>query len=183
MDLYHILLYLHISSAIVWLGAGLLVTLLQERAFRSGDAQEVLRGFADEGWLAPRLFIPAALSTLVLGILLVLEGGWGFTTPWIAIGLVGFATTFVTGIAFLKPTAERIVGMIGQDGRLTPAAVTETRKRLLVGRIDLAVLFLVVFDMAVRPAGDELAVFGLVGVLLVSAAALSAWMRRSPSAV
>ncbi|MFN2525663.1 MAG: DUF2269 family protein [Actinomycetota bacterium] len=174
MTRYDILLYLHVSSAIIWLGAGLLTIVLQERAFRSGDAGEVLRGFQDEGWLAPRLFIPAALSTLVLGVLLVIEGDWGFTTPWILIGLGGFATTFITGIAFLKPTGERIAEIISRDVRLSPAVVAEARRRLMVGRIDIAILFTVVFDMAVKPDGGEVVTLLVVLAILVTVAALSA---------
>jgi len=173
MSRYEILLFLHVSSAIIWLGAGLLTIVEQERAFRSQDAQQILRGFQDEGWLAPRLFIPAALTTFLLGTALVLEGGWGFTTPWILVGLGGFAATFLTGIAFLKPTGERIGRMLGQSGRLSPQIVADMRKRLLVGRIDMAVLFTVVFDMAVKPDGDEIVLIvvvaaGLTGIALAT---------------
>lgn len=177
MTSYEFVLYLHIASAIIWLGAGFLTVVGQERAYRSSDTAQILRGFQDEGWLAPRLFIPTALSTLALGILLVILGDWGFTTPWILVGLGGFATTFVTGIAFLKPVGESIADALGRDATMDPVVTSRLKKRLLVGRIDMAVLFTVVFDMAVKPSGAELVLLLVVAAVLVTIAVVTG--RRS----
>jgi uncharacterized membrane protein len=168
MTSYELTLYLHIASAIIWLGAGFLTIVGQERAYRSGDTAQILRAFQDESWLAPRLFIPAALSTLALGVLLVILGEWGFTTPWILVGLAGFATTFVTGIAFLKPVGARIAGALSRDATLDPLVTSRLRRRLLVGRVDMAVLFTVVFDMAVKPSGNELVLVLAASVVLLA---------------
>lgn len=182
MTSYEFVLYLHIATAIIWLGAGFLTIVAQERAYRSGDTAQILRGFHDEGWLAPRLFIPAALSTLILGILLVILGDWGFTTPWILVGLGGFATTFLTGIAFLKPARQRIAEALGRDGTMVPAVDVQLKKRLLVGRIDMAVLFTVVFDMAVKPRGGEVVLLLVVAAVLTSIALLAGRSRRARGA-
>lgn len=91
-----------------------------------------------------------------MGTVLVVLSDWGFTTPWILVGLGGFATTFVTGIAFLKPVGERIADALGRDAAMDPAIISRLKKRLLVERIDMAVLITVVFDMAVKPSGAEL---------------------------
>jgi uncharacterized membrane protein len=178
MTSYELVLYLHIASAIIWLGAGFLTIVAQERAYRSGDTAQILRSFHDESWLAPRLFIPAALSTLVLGTLLVILGDWGFTTGWILVGLGGFATTFVTGIAFLKPVGERIADALGQDATMDSGVTSRLKKRLLVGRMDMAVLFTVVFDMAVKPRGKELLLLLAVAVILTSIAVFAAGASR-----
>lgn len=182
MTSYEFVLYLHIASAIIWLGAGFLTIVGQERAYRSGDTAQILRGFQDEGWLAPRLFIPAALSTLVTGILTVILGDWGFTTPWILVGLGGFATTFVTGIAFLKPVGEGIADALGRDATMDPVVTSRLKKRLLVGRIDMAVLFTVVFDMAVKPSGTDLVLLLVIAAVLIAIAVVTAGPRRPAGA-
>lgn len=76
MTRYELLLFLHISSAIVWLGAGFLTTILDLKAGRTGDPAETARMGETTQWLAPRLFIPAALTTFLLGLLLTIDGPW-----------------------------------------------------------------------------------------------------------
>jgi hypothetical protein len=43
------------------------------------------------------VFIPASLTVVVFGIALVIQSdAWTFDYLWIVLGLLGFATTFVT---------------------------------------------------------------------------------------
>jgi hypothetical protein len=74
MTLYELLLLLHIVAAIAWVGAATAFVLLELRTDLSQDFQREASQNDDTDWLAPRLFIPASLSTLVFGILAALEG-------------------------------------------------------------------------------------------------------------
>src|SRR4051812_6538231 len=109
MTLYEFLLFIHIGATVIWVGAGLAQLVIGQRYHRDGDRAAIQRFLADQEWLAQRVFIPASLTVVVLGIALVIQSdAWTFGYLWIVIGLIGFATPFVTGLFMIKPTSERI---------------------------------------------------------------------------
>jgi uncharacterized membrane protein len=166
MTRYEILLFLHISAAIIWIGAGLLLNVQGARADLRGDQEGIRRALEDAGGLANVLFIPAALAAFVTGLLLVFDGPWSFDQLWIVLGLAGFAATFATGLFVLKPRSEKLAAIIERDGGLSPEALVGARQLMILGRTDYVVLFLVVADMALKPTKDD------VGTLVVMAAIL-----------
>src|SRR5688500_4694128 len=97
MTRYELLVFLHVAAVIIWIGAGFLIALLVFGAERAGDRIREAGYHRDVGWLAPRLFIPASMATLVFGILVVADGPWSFGDLWIVIGLVGWAVSFGLG--------------------------------------------------------------------------------------
>lgn len=173
MTLYSILLFLHIATAIVWLGAGATIQVLATRADRSRDPAQMLKVASDNEYLAMRLFIPASLAVFVLGVGLVLEGPWSFGQLWITIGLVGYAASFFVGLLFIKPQGARIGALLEQHGGGHPEVARRVRSILLVSRIELAVLFIVVLDMTVKPTGDSAGFFAAAAVGLAIVAALA----------
>lgn len=170
MTLYELLLFVHIAATVVWIGAGFLSLVLGTSYASREDEPAMQRFLKDQEWLAVRLFVPASLTVLLLGIALVIESdAWSFDELWIVLGLVGFAATFVTGLFMIKPTSERIgAAMEQQGGRLTPSLRTEIRKLIVKSRVDYVVLTLVVFDMVAKPTGDD------TGLLIAMAAVLVA---------
>ena len=87
MSYYEVLLFLHITTAVIWLGSGFFVQMLIVRAQKTGD-QLLLKQFSGHtAWMAQRIFIPASLAVLVFGILLTIEGPWTFGQLWIVLGL------------------------------------------------------------------------------------------------
>jgi uncharacterized membrane protein len=164
MDLdYGILLFLHIAAAIAWIGSGLLLQVLIEMANRRRDEPTFGALVRYTAELGLKLFVPASLVVLVFGLALVANGPWTFGQLWVVLGLVGFATTFVTGAFVLKPRADRLAEVTPDDGVLGPEAKVEALRLLALGRLDYVVLGVIVFDMAVKPTGDD------VGVLLLMA--------------
>jgi uncharacterized membrane protein len=166
MTRYEILLFLHISAAIIWIGAGFLLNVQGARADLRGDQEGIRRALEDAGGLANVLFIPAAVAAFVTGLLLVFDGPWSFDQLWIVLGLAGFAATFATGLFMLKPRSEKLAAIIERDGGLSPEALVGARQLMILGRTDYVVLFLVVADMALKPTNDD------VGTLVVMAAIL-----------
>ena len=155
MSYYEALLFLHIAAAAVWLGSGLFLQMLVFRAGQQSD-EGLLRGVAaSSGWLAQRIFIPASLAVLVLGVLLTIEGPWSFGDLWILLGLAGYAFSFLVGIGFIEPEGKRIAAAMeaGDDAR----AAWLVRRRNTVSRVELVVLYLVLAALAywapkLRPA-------------------------------
>ena len=116
MTRYELLLSLHVAAVIIWLGAGFLLAVLVFGAERAGDRVKEAGHHRDTGWLAPRLFIPSSLATLVLGILVVIDGPWSFGDLWIVIGLAGWAASFLLGFFYFRPEGERIGALVAQHG-------------------------------------------------------------------
>jgi uncharacterized membrane protein len=180
MSYYEILLFLHIATAIVWLGAGLFMQVIIVRGQQTGN-DGLLQGIASSsGWFAQRLFIPASLAVLVLGILLTIEGPWSFGDLWIVLGLVGYAFSFLVGILFLEPEGKRI-GAAMAAGR-DEEARTRVARINAASRIELTVLYLVVASMALKPTGDDVGTLVLFAAALLGAAALWGRSLRAPAA-
>ena len=181
MTLYELLLFIHISATVVWVGAGLTSLLLAIGYDRDGDEPAIRRFLADQERLATRLFIPASLTVVIFGIALVVESdAWSLDYLWIVLGLVGFAVTFVTGLLLIKPASERIgAAMEREGGRLTPQLRTDVRKLIVMARLDYVVLFLVIADMVFKPTGDDVGVLIAMGLIAMAGVAFIALRLRA----
>jgi uncharacterized membrane protein len=179
MRTYDVLLFLHISFAIVWIGSGTLFHILGFRADRVQDENAFRRIIDDLVALSNLLFVPSALLVLVLGILLTIEGPWSFTDLWIVLGLVGFGLTFVTGSFWIGPQSKRIKTVMERDGGMSAEAYALARRMMLFARLDYAVLFAVVFDMAVKPDADDIGALVLMAAAVAAAAVYFGWRARS----
>ena len=173
MTLYELLLLLHVIAAITWVGAATTYFLLELRTDLSGDVEREASQNDDADWLAPRLFIPAAVGTLIFGILAAMEGDWDFGALWIVIGLAGFGVSFVTGIGYFEPEAKKLKAAVELHGAGNPEVRRRVANLKMVGRIELAVLYVVVASMVIKPTGEDGAVI-FVLVLILSAAAAGA---------
>jgi hypothetical protein len=82
---------------------------------------------------------------------MMIKINWGWDHFWVTAGLVGFASSFVTGIAVLSPRAKRLDELMQTTGPNAPETQAAIRSILLIARFDMAVLLLVVVDMVVKP--------------------------------
>jgi uncharacterized membrane protein len=172
MTLYEFLLFVHIMATVVWVGAGVMGLVLAAGYIRDTDAAAIQRFLKDQEPLAQRLFIPSALVVVVFGIALVIESdAWTFGYLWIVLGLIGFATTFVTGAFLLKPVSDRIHAQMELDSGLTPHTFVELQKLLVKARSDYVVLFLVIADMVIKPTGDDVAVLVVMALIALAGVA------------
>ncbi|MEX0875045.1 MAG: DUF2269 family protein [Actinomycetota bacterium] len=151
MDGYDIVKFIHILAAVIWVGAGLMLTIISLRAGRSTDPTEIVKLGRDAGWLGTRFFVPASLTTLIFGIITVLVGEWSFGDAWIIIGLAGFAISFIIGAGFLGPQSEKIGELADEHGETHPLVVQHVKKVLGVTRVDQLIILAVVLDMVVKP--------------------------------
>jgi uncharacterized membrane protein len=172
MTLYELLLFVHIAATVVWVGSGFFGIVLALGYDKDGDDAATERLLKDNERLALRLFVPASLVVVLTGIAIVIESeAWGFDQLWLVIGLAGFATTFCTGLFVLKPVGDRIARQMERDGGLTPLTLVEVQKLLVKARSDYVVLTLVIFDMVIKPTGDDVGV--LIGMAVVGVAGLA----------
>jgi uncharacterized membrane protein len=163
---YEVLLFLHIATAVIWLGSGFFVQMLIMRAEKTSDLVLLKQFSGYSAWMAQRIFIPASLAVLVFGILLTIEGPWTFGQLWIVLGLAGYAFSFLVGIGFMEPEGKRIHAAIEAHGPESSQARFHIRRINVVSRMELVVLYLVVYVMALKPTGED------TGTLIVAAGAL-----------
>jgi hypothetical protein len=154
-----------------------MMQLFALRATMLGDPARMAALGPDIEWIANRTFIPASLVGFLSGILLVVESDfYGFGDDWIVIALALYATTFLAGVFFLGPEAGR-VGKLTAEG--SPDAGPRMARLVLLSRLDLVLLWIIVYDMTVKPdfgdAGSIL--WGVVGAAV--AAGLVYWRYRA----
>jgi uncharacterized membrane protein len=149
MDWLH---FFHIAGAIVWVGGGLMLSVLGLRAKRSGDLT-IMRDFAGNlSYVGLRVFTPAVLVVLVTGVWMVFaEGGGDFTQLWILLALGGFAIAFLIGAVYLSRTAIGLA-QVANQADATPALAADALQRWITGYVVvLIVLVFTVWDMVFKP--------------------------------
>ena len=169
MDWYSILKFLHVASAICWIGGGVVLMFLGLIAGRRRDTAKQLATIGYVTELGTLWFIPASLATVIFGLAVATIGGL-WSNAWVILGLVGFAATFCTGNFILKPAADRIAAL-GKEGK-TDAAVAEGQRLLGVSKFDYVMLFTVVADMVFKPAWSDVWLLGIMAVVLIVGAGL-----------
>jgi uncharacterized membrane protein len=176
MTWYEFLLFFHISMAVIWVGGGAMMQFFGLRAIRAADPMRLVDLGHDIEWIAQRVLIPSSLLAVVSGVLLVIESEvWGFGDDWIVIGLVLFAITFIAGAGFFGPESGRL-GKLGEtEGPTSPAVLGKLQRLLALTRADLMLLFLIIFDMSVKPSFGD----GSFWIAVVAFAVLAALLVRN----
>lgn len=149
---YDTLKFLHVLAAITWVGAGIYAQVLVTSIKRENDPARLAMAARDVARQGQRLITPAAVSVLVFGVWLVAADPYlNFTTTWIAIGLLGFVITLITGAGFLGPESARLGKLSAERDPSDPEIQRRIQRIFLVSRIDLIVLIAVVADMVFKP--------------------------------
>ncbi|MBZ9760038.1 DUF2269 domain-containing protein [Mesorhizobium sp. CA8] len=171
MDWYSIVKFLHVVSAILWVGGGFVLFLLGVLAERAGNIDDKLQAMRASGQLGSKFFAPMSMLTLVFG--LIMCGFWvGFTELWIVIGLVGYATTFSIGMLVFKPTGERIGAMVAKEG-VTPAVLAIGQRMMNWARLDYAVMLVIIADMVLKPSLHDIGILAGMAMVIVLGVALA----------
>jgi uncharacterized membrane protein len=149
---YDWLKLVHVLAAIVWVGGGIFVQIYATKLLRAQDPMRLAAFARDIGSLGQKLFMPAALTVALIGVVIVIYAPFiNFTDLWIALGLLGAVSTFVTGAFFIGPESERL-GALGQERSPDDPEVQRRIARIFkISRIDQAVIVLVVVDMVLKP--------------------------------
>jgi uncharacterized membrane protein len=166
---YDLLKFLHVSGAAIWVGGATIVQFLGVRATADPSGERLTQFALDVEWIGSRVLTAAAGGTFLLGLGLVWNASfWSFGDDWIVIGLVLFAVTFLAGVGFFSPETGRIGKQIAAEGSRSPAVRARITRLIVLSRIDLVILFLLVFDMAVKPSFDD--GWTIVGALIAAGA-------------
>jgi uncharacterized membrane protein len=144
-------LTIHVLFVVIWIGGGALLTLLGMLAERRNDPAELALIACQAAFVGERVFAPAGIVVVVMGVAMVENLGIGYGHFWVIFGLLGFLSTFLTGVAVLSPRAKRLSATVEQYGPHSPQAQAAISSILLIARADVALLLLVIVDMITKP--------------------------------
>ena len=167
MDWYSIFKFLHVSSAVIWIGGGFVMVMLGVRADRARNDADLVAIVRQVAWAAERIYVPASISTLVFGLIVAGIGNY-WASLWIVLGLIGIASTIALGIVVLTPMAKKVEAGFTQSGA-TPEVVAICREILTIAKFDMVLLFTIIADMVIKPSFAEWPIL-LIMVLALAAA-------------
>jgi hypothetical protein len=149
---YELLLFGHLAFVAIWVGGDAMLQVMYLRAKAAG-AERTVAFVKDVEWIGGRILTPSALLVVVLGFGLISEsnGAYELSQTWVWLGLAAFAASFVLGAGFLGPESGRIGALAEDRGVDDPEIQRRTTRILLFSRLELIVLFAVIFDMVVKP--------------------------------
>ena len=148
---YAVFKAVHVLFAVVWVGGGVSIMIHAIRAQAANDPDAIVTIAKQAAFMGEKVFAPVGLVTFLMGIAMMINSSWGWGHFWIVAGLVGYASTFLVGVGILSPLAKKIDRSAEENGPTHPETLALIDRIMLIGRFDVAVLMLVVIDMATKP--------------------------------
>ena len=165
MDTYHVVLYLHLLSLLLGIGAGsvLLTCLFQLKA--AGTVEQAVPWGIVSGKVA-RLFPVAIVGLFVTGAYMT-HKFWTWGTPWIVVGIAGLVVLGVGGGGIAEHTAKKLQATLLANG---PGPLGREARRMTLHpglwAIELANLGLVlgiVWNMTEKPGWGGAVAAAVIG--------------------
>jgi uncharacterized membrane protein len=95
--------FLHVLAATVWVGGGLMLSLIAVRARSSPDPRAISEFGRTLPYVGLRVLMPAVVIVLVTGVWMVLAGSeFSLSQTWVIAGLGLFAVAFLIGAVYMS---------------------------------------------------------------------------------
>ena len=143
--------FAHVAGAVVWVGGGVMLSLVGVRVRQSGDLAIIGEFARMLSYVGLRVFTPAVLVVIVSGVGLVLVSSeWNFTQLWVLLALGAFVVAFLIGAVYQSRSAIQLERAVTQGAHLQ--AARKALRRWLVGYgVVLIVLVFALWDMIFKP--------------------------------
>lgn len=143
MNRYELWVFLHVSSVIVWIGAGTTLMLVTLYGRHNYDRPWAERLVDLSVWLGKRVFGPAALGALVFGMVAAHSGH--LASPlWVRLGYGAIVVSLLLNFGGRLPLFRRV-------RRGSTSAIRGVQLLRAVALVELTVLYLGVADMVAKP--------------------------------
>lgn len=149
--LYKVLLFVHVLAVILWVGAGAMFQIISERLVKSGDVSR-MKEFIKTGSLVPSAYF-GVLTAAVLGsgIWMVIESGYTWEDSFVVGGIAGILASGAIGGAVIGRTSEALAAAADAQTLDEAGFRAGVAKLRTFGRLDLAIMAVVVYLMTVKP--------------------------------
>jgi len=148
---YSLFKAVHVLGAVIWVGGGVSIMIHAIRGQRAYKPEDIVTVAKQAAFMGEKVFAPVGLITFLMGIAMMINTSWGWGHFWIVAGLIGYASTFIVGVAILSPMAKKIDESAEKNGPTHPETMALIERIMLIARFDVAVLMLVVLDMVTKP--------------------------------
>jgi uncharacterized membrane protein len=152
MNLNSWLHFVHVVAAMVWVGGGLMLSIVGFRA-RSRSRPEAIGDFARAlPYVGVRVLMPSVVLVLVTGVWQVLaSSAWKFTQLWVILALGLFGVAFLIGAVYLSGVGIALARAGSDDGPGREDAIALLNRWLAGYIVVLVVLLVIVWDMVFKP--------------------------------
>lgn len=163
---------IHVLAAVVWVGGATTVQLYALRILATPDGKRQAEFAKDTEVIGMRTFIPASIVLFLAAIGMMVNAGWPWGENWVVFGLVVWGLSFAVGAAFLGPESGRLAKLIETEGVDSALVTAGIRRILMVSRAELVLLVGVVWNMVVKPVGQNGWFWGAVVVIALAVGAV-----------
>ena len=148
--MYQLLLYVHILSAVIWVGGAFAIQALAILVSRSDDPMELPRLGRNFEIIGARVFAPAAIVLFLAGAAMTIQK-WSFGDTWIAVAVGLWILSALAGGLYLGPRAKRVAALFDAEGPSSVAARELIGRLFLVTRLELVSFAIIIFLMVFKP--------------------------------
>lgn len=151
INLYSIFKFLHVVAVIVWLGSLFTVSVVTARVAREGNQSAMASLARQSEFLGRSVIGPAAGLVLIAGIVMVIDGGIGFGTLWIAWGVGAVIVSMGLGGTVIRRSGQELGRLMASDRRDEGAVLSVQRRMRTLSVINMLVLLSTVWMMVAKP--------------------------------
>ena len=148
--MYQVLLYIHIVSAMIWVGGAFAIQALAVLVSRSDDPMELPRLGRNLEIVGTRIFRPAAVVLFVAGAIMTIQN-WSFGNTWIAVSVGLWIVSALSGALYLGPRAKRVAALFEAEGAVSTEARRTIGQMFVVLRLELVSFAVIIALMVFKP--------------------------------
>jgi uncharacterized membrane protein len=156
LDLFTILLFLHILGAIIAFGPGFASMVVGPMVAR--EPQHANFYARSQSLTSMAIITPVSISLAITGILMILDRGWPTITGgrhWLELAILLYVVALVVSMAVMAPASRKLVALTSQPpvpGSGPPAELLAVAGRVRLTGIVLSLLVVVItFLMVTKP--------------------------------
>jgi len=147
---YQLLLFIHIVSAVIWVGGAFAIQALAVLVSRSDDPAELPRLGRNLEIIGSRVFMPAAVVLFLAGVVMTVQN-WSFGRTWIAVSVALWILSALSGALYLGPRAKRVAALFDAEGPSSVAARQLLGRMFVVSRLELVSFVVIIGLMVFKP--------------------------------
>jgi uncharacterized membrane protein len=150
---YQLILYVHIVSAVVWVGGAIYAQLLAIRVSRASDPAELPIVARHTAYLGLRVFGPASVLIIITGSIMTLQN-WSFGQLWIAVAVALWVLSAALGAIYVGPRIGKVGELFAAQGPTSVEARALLDRMFLVSRLELVAFFVIIGLMVFKPGSS-----------------------------
>lgn len=148
--IYLLFKFLHVVTAILWLGGMILLTLLNIRIARTGDVALMRMMEKQSEYVGSRIAGPAAGLTLLTGFAAIAFGRIGFPF-WVNWGIGSVVVSILLGAIFMRRLGLELSSRLAGSDSRTPEIVALQKRLATLAWINIIVLLSAEWAMVFKP--------------------------------